>query len=708
MTEKYQPIPHRLKNMAVGGHVAGAVDILDDNLNRNQQDINADTYRKGEVYNKEETNNIISRTPETDVVPLVVPEGSTAADVLDEVPVADRPNKLFRVINDDNTAFSEYGWTGSEWAVLANKDYGFDINPKRGSVNLMQSKDLFKFFSNSYNGNDIGFVLSGEFNEYLLYIKNQMLYSKLGLSIDGDIEGNKVTLSETNIKYITSSNRYNFVVVDMFGAFVIACDDNGVVVHEDTSGSDAEKVYNSYKSFESILDAACVLGIKNANTERYFQLSCITDTHENSTVLEHQNILENAFETFDACVHLGDIVTNSTRTKTATYIERYFDTSQTNKPRFFCVGNHETGTYSVGIDQCLTRQEVYDICTSKMVELNYLNNGEYTSGKNYYYHDFTSSNYKVPVRLIVLDQYDFDSTFCTDYWEPITYSDSYDTIAKGQYSTGDCVNVSNYTDYSFRAVQDVNVPKSSIYDSKRFWPRYNEFRFGIWYSQAQLEWFAAKVKEAAVNGYVVITCAHHGISTDKTPLYNYEFCPNAVSPTVLPVTTTGNNERLSDLNKNIISDILYACKTKTTISRHISAVAPVTKYFSSDDYTLTENIDNFPEFDFSYDFSDIDPSTSPLETFHISGHSHRDGVCMNAENGLLEFMFVADSPTQGGVRDTRASHNKNSSAYDSITALTVREDMVHVCRIGATVANKIRNNKLMYRDNEFIMYNNNN
>ena len=24
MTEKYQPIPHRLKNMAVGGHVADA------------------------------------------------------------------------------------------------------------------------------------------------------------------------------------------------------------------------------------------------------------------------------------------------------------------------------------------------------------------------------------------------------------------------------------------------------------------------------------------------------------------------------------------------------------------------------------------------------------------------------------------------------------------------------------------------------------
>ena len=42
MTEKYQPIPHRLKNMAVGGHVAGAVDIVDDNLRKTQQTINSE------------------------------------------------------------------------------------------------------------------------------------------------------------------------------------------------------------------------------------------------------------------------------------------------------------------------------------------------------------------------------------------------------------------------------------------------------------------------------------------------------------------------------------------------------------------------------------------------------------------------------------------------------------------------------------------
>lgn len=41
MTEKINPIPARLKNVTIGGHVAGAADIIDDELQMNQADINA-------------------------------------------------------------------------------------------------------------------------------------------------------------------------------------------------------------------------------------------------------------------------------------------------------------------------------------------------------------------------------------------------------------------------------------------------------------------------------------------------------------------------------------------------------------------------------------------------------------------------------------------------------------------------------------------
>lgn len=49
MTEKINPIPARLKNVAVGGHVAGASDIIDDELGKTQSEINADIIARLEA-----------------------------------------------------------------------------------------------------------------------------------------------------------------------------------------------------------------------------------------------------------------------------------------------------------------------------------------------------------------------------------------------------------------------------------------------------------------------------------------------------------------------------------------------------------------------------------------------------------------------------------------------------------------------------------
>lgn len=152
MPENVSYIPNRIKNASKGGHVAGASDIIDDNLGLSQEDINADTYRKGETYSKDETynrdeiNTVISNTPETDVVVLDVAEGSTALDTLNEVPLADRPNKLFRVRNDGNTHYDEYGWTGTVWGLLASKDYGIDDEPTGGSANMVKSDGITKLY----------------------------------------------------------------------------------------------------------------------------------------------------------------------------------------------------------------------------------------------------------------------------------------------------------------------------------------------------------------------------------------------------------------------------------------------------------------------------------------------------------------------------------------------------------------------------------
>lgn len=87
MTEKVTNIGGRLHDTSSKHTVTGANEILDDDLqkkqsvinaeqqefNQEQEGINADIYRKNEVYNKEETNNLISRTPETDVIVVDIP-----------------------------------------------------------------------------------------------------------------------------------------------------------------------------------------------------------------------------------------------------------------------------------------------------------------------------------------------------------------------------------------------------------------------------------------------------------------------------------------------------------------------------------------------------------------------------------------------------------------------------------------------------------
>lgn len=43
------PIPTRLKNVAKGGHVAGAKDIIDDALGKTQEEINAEIIARLEA-----------------------------------------------------------------------------------------------------------------------------------------------------------------------------------------------------------------------------------------------------------------------------------------------------------------------------------------------------------------------------------------------------------------------------------------------------------------------------------------------------------------------------------------------------------------------------------------------------------------------------------------------------------------------------------
>lgn len=169
MSNNITPIFGRLKNVTKENpYVAGAVDIKDDVKNKNQQTINQEndtTFAEHEEhlsthdiellnrYTKEETNNIISRTPETDVIVIEVPAASQSdiAEWLDantpsgtdpETGRSVRANKLYRVPGPDNTTFSEWAWNGIAYIMLANKDYGIDDYPLHDSNNMVKSSGV--------------------------------------------------------------------------------------------------------------------------------------------------------------------------------------------------------------------------------------------------------------------------------------------------------------------------------------------------------------------------------------------------------------------------------------------------------------------------------------------------------------------------------------------------------------------------------------
>lgn len=74
--------------------------------------------------------NWVSNTPVTDVV------------VVETLPASGKKNTLYRV--KGTNAYSEYGWDGSKFVLLAVKDYGIDEEPIAGSENLVKSGGVKK------------------------------------------------------------------------------------------------------------------------------------------------------------------------------------------------------------------------------------------------------------------------------------------------------------------------------------------------------------------------------------------------------------------------------------------------------------------------------------------------------------------------------------------------------------------------------------
>lgn len=143
MTEIIQPIPARIKNVAIGGHVAGTEDIIDDTLGKTQQTINQEVDNKIEALTSQDIE-VVSALP--------------------AVGDAD-PKKIYRVTG--TTSYTDYmlNPAGSAFSQLATFSFpGIDEVPTAGSNNLVKSGGTLVFFNSKV------FTSSGAANRVIRHL----------------------------------------------------------------------------------------------------------------------------------------------------------------------------------------------------------------------------------------------------------------------------------------------------------------------------------------------------------------------------------------------------------------------------------------------------------------------------------------------------------------------------------------------------------
>lgn len=680
MAEKtFQYIPARLKNASIQGYVAGAEDIVDDRLGRNQQDINQDTYRKNEVYGKAETDEIISRTPETDVVVLAVAEGDTVLDTLNEVPLADRPNKLFRVKNDDNTAYSEYGWTGTVWALLAEKDYGIDDSPKTGSTNVITSGGVAKFIEGIVNPSisDVRFMISDKYGSPIVTIDD---YSKFRFFMDivaSQIEAPAINGVSCATIYENSSD-FRAALVDKYYNVAFAFDENFKIY---SSLFNTNNLYKEDKGEETLSvtyrnnqDKDLIL----LNNSRYnmgnkaFQALVITDSHSNTPSFKNAIDSSVDFTSLDCLIHLGDYCYNPW---TEMFVESMGIIGESKIPSYYAIGNHDIGIGNKCVSYVMFNDELYDLFVKPVVDKNFLDEGEYEEGKLYYYHDFTDTN----TRIIVLFPFDDDEALDETYWEKVNYNSSYPMAAAGSFSVGNYINMPNYTKGSFKCVQDVTIGAKPSYagspEENLKWPCTKCVRPNIWFGQEQLEWLCETLDDAGEKGYNVVICSHLNIISKQFVQGESTIGYTTDTGTAFPAYL----DRYETVEESeIISDIIDAFQSNTEkrVSMDITAYAG----YNSGSGLEPKVYDDCSHLSISLDYT----FQNSGKVVVINGHNHRDGVIRHASKPILGISLSADVIEYRIDKPSR-SENYGSKGFDLFTGVTVdyENERLYLTRIGA-------------------------
>lgn len=145
--------------------------------------------------------------------------------------------------------------------------------------------------------------------------------------------------------------------------------------------------------------AACRWHQPNSSAKQFCILMC-TDIHGDAIRLASMVEYLNAVDAFDAGICLGDIAGNTWQDDAQYYTDCI---SKTERPFLTVIGNHDAGE---GNTPTTSYTDIADL-VAKFITPNIgyadLANGEYPSGKSYYFKDFSTHK----IRVIVLNNYEY-------------------------------------------------------------------------------------------------------------------------------------------------------------------------------------------------------------------------------------------------------------------------------------------------------------
>ena len=610
-----------------------------------EQDI-ASKADKSDTYTKTEVNNLISNTPESDIIVVEVPSGTDIATyLLNNVTAAQRPNNVFRV--PGTNSYSEWAWNGTSFIEMSDSLYGFDEKPTPYSTNIVSSGNISELVEEI----ETGIQSNPQF----------ALTDKLG-----------------NIFAYLDKDGFNFLVK---------------VRHSETS------FYERNKRFVGILSGACVsVGSKK------LQLMILSDTHLNNESLYEPIESVNDFDTIDAVVLLGDYTRYVDPGEDNTSCVKYAIESA-KKPVFPTVGNHDVGPWSPFVKYCKDDKQLYNMFIKPAVERGFILNGEYQENKCYYYHDFVDKK----VRLIVLYEYDDGNAFDTTYWKPITYNKNYPEIqANHTYTSSDSsnnkINIPGYDTWSFQ-LNTSSVTTGKITTSSGAWdasyqyvPRFKALRCYDWYSQEQLQWFCSKLDEAGGLGYTCIVCQHE----PELSKYGITNVPSRFDyPSYNIVRYDANHNRSNVVtydyryaydDRDLISQIVYAYQTKASISKTLVPVQATVSY--DDPGTGGDNVSAIPTVNLNYSFSNSG------KVLFLHGHVHIDKISKSTAYNQVAIGVVS------GQLDNSDIYRKSGvkELTDTSTVITLWPNKVHISRVGNCYTNRVdtQTNSLISKENEII------